>query len=162
MSTGLRIGQGYDVHAFTSGDHVMLGGERLPHSHGVLAHSDGDVLLHAIADGALGAAGLGDLGRWFPAGPGTPAGIDSRVLVAAVVERLADAGWAPVAVDATIVAARPRLATHLAAMGEAIGGLLGVERGAVNVKASSGNLAGPEGAGRSISALALVTIEERR
>jgi 2-C-methyl-D-erythritol 4-phosphate cytidylyltransferase/2-C-methyl-D-erythritol 2,4-cyclodiphosphate synthase len=157
-----RTGIGHDSHPFGPQPSLRLGGidiAAVPRLHG---HSDGDVLLHAIADGALGAAGLGDLGRWFPAGQGTPAGIDSRVLVTGVVERLADAGWIPVAVDATIVAARPRLASHLAAMGAAIGDLLGLDRGAVNIKASSGNLAGPEGAGRSISALALVTIEQRR
>jgi 2-C-methyl-D-erythritol 4-phosphate cytidylyltransferase / 2-C-methyl-D-erythritol 2,4-cyclodiphosphate synthase len=157
-----RTGIGHDAHPFGPLLSLRLGGIDIAAAPRLHGHSDGDVLLHAVADAALGAAGLGDLGRWFPAGPQTPAGIDSRIMLATVVERLADAGWAPVAVDATIVAARPRLASHLEPMADAIAGVLGLGRGAVNVKASSGNLAGPEGAGRSISALALVTIEARR
>jgi 2-C-methyl-D-erythritol 2,4-cyclodiphosphate synthase len=120
------------------------------------------VALHAVADALLGAAGLGDLGRLFPAGPATPAGIASRDLLASVVARLADAGWRPIGVDLTIVAARPRLAARLDEMRDAIAGLLAVDAGKVSVKASTGNLDGSEGAGRSISTLALAAIEPAR
>jgi len=128
-------------------------------------HSDGDVALHAVADALLGAAGLGDLGRLFPADSRTPAGIDSRVLLAGVAQQVRAAGWVPGNVDVTIVAGRPKLSPLLPAMGEAIAAALGVPAATVNVKASSGNLAGPEGAGRSISALAvawLVPVEPPR
>jgi len=121
----------------------------------VPGHSDGDVALHAVADAILGAAGLGDLGRLFPADARTPAGIDSRVLLASVAEMARAAGWVTSNVDLTIVAARPKLAALLPAMGDAIAAALGVEASAVNVKASTGNLGGSEGAGRSISASAI-------
>ena len=119
-------------------------------------HSDGDVALHAVADALLGAAGLGDLGRLFPAGTVDARRHRQRGDARDVVERLADAGWRPAAVDLTIVAARPRLGDHLDAMrGGDRRRTSGSTRGAVNVKASTGNLDGSEGAGRSISALAL-------
>ncbi len=156
-----RNGIGHDSHPFGPGAPLRLGGieiEGAPQLHG---HSDGDVVLHAIADGLLGAAGLGDLGRLYPAGPGTPRGIASRDLLAGVIERLADDDWAPATVDLTVVGARPRLAGHLDAMGAAIAELLGIGPGHVNIKASTGNLDGSAGAGRSISALALVGIERR-
>jgi 2-C-methyl-D-erythritol 2,4-cyclodiphosphate synthase len=108
-----------------------------------------------VADALLGAAGLGDLGRLFPADSRTPAGIDSRALLGSVVAKVRAAGWVPANVDLTIVAARPRLAALLPAMGEAIAAVLGIDASAVNVKASTGNLTGPEGAGRSISASAI-------
>jgi len=156
-----RTGIGQDAHSFGPGEPLRLGGLDIPGAPRLHGHSDGDVVLHAIADALLGAAGMGDLGRLFPAGPSTPRGVDSRELLAAVVARLAGAGWWPVAVDLTVVAARPRLSGHLDAMGAAIAALLALEPDAVNVKASSGNLDGSEGAGRSVSTLALVTIEAR-
>jgi 2-C-methyl-D-erythritol 2,4-cyclodiphosphate synthase len=136
----------------------MLGGvaiEGAPRLHG---HSDGDVALHAIADALLGAAGLGDLGRLFPAGPETPRGIASSELLSAVAGRLEEAGLAPRRVDVTIVGARPRLAGHLDAMQAAIAALLGVGADDVAVKASTGNLGGEEGAGRRISANAIAVV----
>src|SRR5688572_31892115 len=114
--TALRIGQGYDVHAFTSGDHVMLGGERVPHSHGVLAHSDGDVLLHAICDALLGAAGLGDIGMHFPDSDPRWRGADSRALLRHVYSLLTGRGLRVVNVDATVLADAPRLGRHRDAM----------------------------------------------
>jgi 2-C-methyl-D-erythritol 2,4-cyclodiphosphate synthase len=110
----------------------------------------------------LGASGAGDLGRLFPAGPSTPAGVASAELVAEVMRQVTDAGWVVASVDLTIVAARPRLAGHLEEMAAAIAALLGVETSIVNVKASSGNLAGDEGAGRSVSALAIASLEAGR
>lgn len=156
-----RTGIGQDGHPFGPGEPLMLGGLALDGAPRLAGHSDGDVLLHALADALLGAAGLGDLGRQFPADASTPRGIASRALVAAVVERLAAAGWRPVQVDATVIAARPRLGPRLEAMREAIAELLGLPATTVNVKASTGNLDGTEGAGRGISALVVATIEAR-
>ncbi|MGZ9161224.1 MAG: 2-C-methyl-D-erythritol 4-phosphate cytidylyltransferase [Candidatus Limnocylindrales bacterium] len=156
-----RTGIGHDTHPFGPGTPLRLGGVEIAGAPRLHGHSDGDVALHAIADALLGAAGLGDLGRLFPDGPTTPVGIDSRDLLTAVVEQLAEAGWRPVAVDCTIAAARPRLGAHLDGMRDAIAATLGLEARAVNVKASSGNLDGAEGGGRSISTLALATVEAR-
>jgi 2-C-methyl-D-erythritol 4-phosphate cytidylyltransferase/2-C-methyl-D-erythritol 2,4-cyclodiphosphate synthase len=153
-----RVGIGADSHPFGPGSPLALGGLTIEGAFRLHGHSDGDVALHAVADALLGAAGLGDLGRLFPAGPDTPPGIDSRELLSGVTEKVRAAGYRPTGVDLTIVGARPRLAGRLDAMGEAIAALLGLEGGALNVKASSGNLAGMEGAGRGISAQAIVTV----
>jgi 2-C-methyl-D-erythritol 2,4-cyclodiphosphate synthase len=114
-----------------------------------------------VADALLGAAGLGDLGRLFPAGPATPAGVASSDLLRAVVGHLAEAGWRPATLDLTIVAARPRLAGHLDAMRAVLAAQLDIRPERVSVKASTGNLSGEDGAGRSISALAVATIVAR-
>ena len=156
-----RTGIGHDAHPFGPGEPLRLGGIEIAGAPRLHGHSDGDVVLHAVADALLGAAGLGDLGRLFPADASTPAGVDSRELLAQVVARLADAGWRPVGVDLTVVAHRPRLAAHLDAMRASIASVLGLDPAAVSVKASTGNLDGSEGAGRSISTLALATIEAR-
>jgi 2-C-methyl-D-erythritol 2,4-cyclodiphosphate synthase len=153
-----RTGIGHDSHPFGPGEPLALGGIRIAGAPRLHGHSDGDVALHAVADAVLGAAGLGDLGSLFPAGPSTPAGIDSGALLAEVVTRTAAAGWRVESIDVTIVAARPRLAAHLGAMRAAIASLTGLDAGAVNVKASTGNLDGSDGAGRSVSALALATL----
>lgn len=153
-----RVGFGTDSHPFGPGDGLALGGIRIEGAPRLHGHSDGDVLLHAIADALLGAGGLGDLGRMFPAGPQTPRGIDSAELLAAVRDRVAGQGFVIAAVDCTIVAARPTLGAHLPAMGARIALLLGIDPAAVNVKASSGNLEGTEGAGRGISATAVATL----
>ncbi len=158
----LRTGIGHDSHPFGPGTPLVLGGVEMAAAPRLHGHSDGDVALHAIADALLGAAGLGDLGRLFPADAGTPAGVASGSLVRDVRRRLVDRGWRPQAVDLTVTAARPRLGAQLDAMRAAIAGLLELDVGAVNVKASSGNLSGPEGAGRTISALAIATIEWAR
>ena len=154
----VRVGFGTDSHPFGPGTGLALGGlvlDGVPRLHG---HSDGDVLLHAIADALLGAAGLGDLGRIFPAGPETPRGIDSARLLGEVVDRVRASGAAIGTVDCTVVAGRPPLAPHLPAMAERIAALIGVDPGNVNVKASTGNLDGTEGAGRGISATAVATL----
>jgi len=156
-----RTGIGHDSHPFGPGSGLALGGlviEAAPRLHG---HSDGDAALHAVCDALLGAAGLGDLGRLFPAGPETPAGIASSKLLDEVRERVEADGWRVAGLDLTIVAARPRLGAYLEPMRDGIAGRLGLASGQVNVKASSGNLDGPEGAGRSISALAIATLERR-
>lgn len=154
-----RTGTGFDSHPFGPGSPLALGGIDVPGGFRLHGHSDGDVALHAIADALLGAAGLGDLGRIFPAGPATPRGIASRELLGEVVARVASAGYRPSSVDVTIVGARPRLGDLLDAMRDAIATLLALPPGAVNVKASTGNLSGMEGAGRGISAAAIATLE---
>ena len=156
-----RVGIGLDNHPFGEGTGLALGGiviEGAPRLHG---HSDGDAVLHAVADGLLGAAALGDLGRFFPAGDPTTQGIASGELLRAVAARVAGAGYAPLHVDVTITAARPRLGGHLEAMCAAVAGLLGLAAGQVSIKASSGNLAGYEGAGRGVAASAVVTLVRR-
>ena len=150
-----RVGLGTDSHPFGPGEPLVLGGLTIEGAPRLAGHSDGDVALHAVADALLGAAGLGDLGRLFPADSRTPVGIYSRVLLRAAAEKVRTAGWRPVNVDMTIVAARPRLGQLLPQMAASIAAILGLDAGAVNVKASTGNLGGSEGAGRSISANAI-------
>ena len=156
-------GRGSATTAIRSGRAVRcsLGGLEITGAPALHGHSDGDVALHAVADALLGAAGLGDLGRLFPADARTPRGIASAVLVDEVRRRVDGAGWRPASVDLTIIAARPRLASWLDPMRDRIAALLGLDPGAVNVKASTGNLDGAEGAGRSISALAVATVGAR-
>ena len=156
-----RVGFGDDSHPFGPGEPLALGGVEIAGAPRLSGHSDGDVVLHAVADALLGAAGLGDLGRLFPADARTPRGVDSGDLLADVVGRIAGAGFAVGHVDVTIVGARPRLADRLAEIGARIGELLRVDAGRVNVKASTGNLFGMEGAGRGISARAVATLERR-
>jgi 2-C-methyl-D-erythritol 4-phosphate cytidylyltransferase/2-C-methyl-D-erythritol 2,4-cyclodiphosphate synthase len=154
-----RSGIGRDGHPFGPGTPLRLGGIEIPGAPALAGHSDGDAVLHALADALLGASGLGDLGRLFPADARTPRGVASTSLLGEVVDRLGAAGWQPASVDLTILAARPRLGAHLEAMRGAIADLLGLDPSAVNVKASTGNLDGPEGAGRSIAALVIATVE---
>jgi 2-C-methyl-D-erythritol 4-phosphate cytidylyltransferase/2-C-methyl-D-erythritol 2,4-cyclodiphosphate synthase len=154
----VRVGFGSDSHPFGPGTGLRLGGIELADAPRLAGHSDGDVVLHAVADALLGAAGQGDLGRLFPADARTPRGVASAELLAEVRRRLAAAGLAPASVDVTVVAARPRLGARLDEMRDAIAALLGLSPEAVNVKASTGNLAGDEGAGRTISAQAVATV----
>jgi 2-C-methyl-D-erythritol 4-phosphate cytidylyltransferase/2-C-methyl-D-erythritol 2,4-cyclodiphosphate synthase len=154
----IRVGFGTDSHPFGPGGPLVLGGIELAGAPRLHGHSDGDVVLHAVADALLGATGLGDLGRLFPADARTPRGIASTELLRDVVGRVRGAGFRPASVDVTIVAARPRLAGGLDPMRDALTGLLGLGPGAVGVKASTGNLAGMEGAGRGITAHAAVTV----
>lgn len=154
-----RVGTGEDAHPFGPGGPLVLGGltfDGAPRLHG---HSDGDVVLHAVADALLGAASLGDLGRLFPAGPRTPRGIASSELLAEVVRRVAGAGFRPASLDVTVVGARPLLAGRLDEMRDVLAALVGVPGTSVSVKASTGNLAGMEGAGRGLSAHAIAVLE---
>jgi 2-C-methyl-D-erythritol 4-phosphate cytidylyltransferase/2-C-methyl-D-erythritol 2,4-cyclodiphosphate synthase len=157
-----RIGFGHDSHPVGPGAPLRLGGVTVDGVPSLAGHSDGDVALHAVADALLGAAGLGDLGRLFPADARTPRGVASDDLLRAVVDRLRERGLEPGTVDLVIIGARPKLGPRLDGMRAAIAATLGIDEGAVNVKASSGNLAGDEGAGRSISARAVATVRERR
>ena len=156
-----RVGFGHDSHPFGPGSPLRLGGIAIDGAPALAGHSDGDVVLHAVADALLGAAGQGDLGRLFPSDDRTPRGVDSTLLLHEVVARLSAAGLRPASVDVTIIGARPRLASNLEAMRAAIAGAIGVEPARVNVKASTGNLVGDEGAGRSIAARAVATVVGR-
>jgi 2-C-methyl-D-erythritol 2,4-cyclodiphosphate synthase len=133
----MRIGHGFDVHAFGSGDHVILGGAKIAHSSGLVAHSDGDVVLHALCDALLGAAGLGDIGAHFPDTDATYADVDSRVLLRRVVALLDSHQWQVVNADITIIAQRPKIAPHTDAMRGHIASDIGVTHLAVNVKATT-------------------------
>jgi 2-C-methyl-D-erythritol 4-phosphate cytidylyltransferase/2-C-methyl-D-erythritol 2,4-cyclodiphosphate synthase len=157
-----RVGYGDDSHPFGPGEPLALGGIELAGVPRLSGHSDGDVVLHAVADALLGAAGLNDLGRLFPADARTPRGIASTKLLAEVVSRVAAAGLRPGHVDVTIIGARPRLADRLDSIRGRLAELLLIRVDQVNVKASTGNLDGMEGAGRGISARVVATLERRR
>ena len=158
VAAGTRTGFGSDAHAFGPGNGLCLGGVEIPGAPRLHGHSDGDAALHAIAGALLGAVALGDLGGLHPADTRTPRGIASTDLLASVVATLAAAGWRPLAIDLSIRAGRPWLADHLPAMRMAIADLLGLDVGAVSVKASTGNLSGDVGAGRTIEADAIATV----
>ena len=151
----LRVGEGWDTHQLVTGRPLVLGGVTIPHSHGLLGHSDADVLLHAITDALLGAAGLGDIGRHFPDTDAALRGADSRQLLAEAARRVRAAGWAIVNIDSTIVAQAPKMAPHIAAMRAAIAAVLGLADDAVNVKAKTAEKMGPVGEGRAIEARAV-------
>ncbi len=156
--TGLRIGHGFDVHAFGPGDHVVLGGVRIDHHQGLLAHSDGDVLLHAACDALLGAVALGDIGRHFPDSDSRYAGIDSRELLRHVVTLLDERGVLPVNLDATVIAQAPRLAPYIEAMCANLAADLGIALDAVNVKATTTERLGYLGRGEGIAAHVVVLL----
>lgn len=154
----LRVGQGLDVHAFTPGDHVMIGGVRIPHHRGIAAHSDGDVALHALCDALLGAAALGDIGLHFPPGDPQWADADSLDLLRRVVGLLSEQGWRPGNVDITIACEEPRLASHIPGMRDHIAMALGTSTDAVSVKATTTEQLGFCGRGEGIAALAVALI----
>ncbi|ELU03040.1 hypothetical protein CAPTEDRAFT_91535, partial [Capitella teleta] len=133
----MRIGHGFDVHKFGEGDYIVLGGVKIPHSHGLIAHSDGDVLLHALCDALLGAAGLGDIGKHFPDTDERYAGIDSRKLLRHVTVLLKERGLAPVNIDSTIIAQSPKMAPHIDQMRLNISEDMGIDASLVNVKATT-------------------------
>ena len=155
----LRIGIGYDVHAFGDGDHVVLGGVRLPFARGVLAHSDGDVLLHALCDALLGALALGDIGVHFPPSDERWRDADSRGLLRQVAAMVAAHGWRVGNVDAVVVCEAPRLAPHVAAMRANIAGDLAIALDAVSIKATTSERLGFTGRGEGIAAQAVVLVE---
>jgi 2-C-methyl-D-erythritol 2,4-cyclodiphosphate synthase len=157
--TALRIGQGYDVHVFEAGDHVILGGVRIPHSQGIRAHSDGDVLLHALCDALLGAAALGDIGMHFPDTDPRWRGADSRVFLRQVKELLAQRSFAIVNVDATVLAEAPRLGKHRETMRANIASDLGLALDRVNVKATTSEGAGFIGRREGLACHAIALIE---
>ncbi|HZY18170.1 MAG TPA: 2-C-methyl-D-erythritol 2,4-cyclodiphosphate synthase [Ramlibacter sp.] len=154
----LRIGEGWDVHALVPGRLLVIGGVTIPFDRGLLGHSDADVLLHAITDALLGAAGLGDIGRHFPDTDPQFRGADSSVLLAEAARRVAAAGYAIGNVDSTVVAQAPKLAPHIDAMRTQIARVLGVATSQVNVKAKTAEKLGPVGQGQSIEARAVVLL----
>lgn len=158
--TKLRVGQGYDVHRLVEGRPLILGGVVIPWERGLLGHSDADVLLHAVMDALLGAAGLGDIGKAFPDTDPALEGVSSRLLLRRVGEMLRQAGWEPVNVDATIVAQRPKLAEHLPRMAENVAADLGIEPGQVNLKATTEEKLGFTGSGQGIAAQAVALVEQ--
>lgn len=157
----IRIGHGYDAHRFAPGTRLVLGGVAIEFDRGLAAHSDGDVLVHALCDALLGAAGLGDIGRHFPDTSAELAGIDSRILLRRVVALLHDRAFEVVNADATVIAQAPRLAPHLNAMRMHLASDLGIEFGAVNVKATTTEGMGFAGRGEGIAAHAVALIETR-
>lgn len=154
----IRIGHGYDVHAFAENRRLILGGVDIPFDLGLAGHSDADVLLHAICDALLGAAGLGDIGRHFPDTDAAFAGIDSRILLRRVAEQLKSRGWRVGNVDATIIAQAPKMAPHIARMTAHIADDLGVAIEHVNVKATTTEKLGFAGRGEGIAAEAVCLI----
>lgn len=156
----MRIGQGYDVHAFGPGDHVMVGGVRIPFGKGVRAHSDGDVLLHAVCDALLGAGALGDIGHHFPDTDLKWKGADSRKLLRETVKLVAGRGLKPYQVDATLIAEAPKLAPHVAAMCARLAEDLSLPLDRVNVKATTGEGLGFIGRGEGLAAMAVALLEE--
>jgi 2-C-methyl-D-erythritol 2,4-cyclodiphosphate synthase len=155
-----RAGQGYDVHALVPGRRLVLGGVEIAHTHGLLGHSDADVLLHAITDALLGAAGLGDIGRLYPDSDARFKDADSRALLRDAVARVNAAGWRIENVDCTIVAERPKIAPHVDAMRARIAECLGIDAAAVNVKGKTTERLGFTGRGEGIAALAVALLAE--
>ncbi|MGN6512448.1 MAG: 2-C-methyl-D-erythritol 2,4-cyclodiphosphate synthase [Lysobacteraceae bacterium] len=151
----IRIGHGFDVHAFGDGDHLMLGGVRVPHARGVLAHSDGDVVIHALCDAILGALALGDIGRHFPPSDPRWKGADSRVFLRHCVALARERGWTAGNVDLTVVCERPKIGPQAEAMRAALAADLGVEVDAVSVKATTTETLGFTGRAEGIAAQAV-------
>jgi 2-C-methyl-D-erythritol 2,4-cyclodiphosphate synthase len=156
----IRMGEGWDVHALVPGRKLILGGIEIAHSAGLLGHSDADVLLHAITDAVLGAAGLGDIGRHFPDTDVQFKGADSAVLLAEAMRRVRAQGYELLNVDSTVIAQAPKLAPHMAAMCASVARALGVEVSQVNVKAKTAEKLGPVGMGQSIEARAVALLKK--
>ena len=156
----IRVGQGYDVHRFNEGDHIMLGGVKIEYEQGLEAHSDGDVVLHALCDALLGAAALGDIGKHFPDTDPDFKGADSRVLLRHVYRIVQDKGYQLVNADMTIIAQAPKMAPHIAAMCSNIADDLNIDVECINVKATTTEKLGFEGRKEGIAVQAIVLIEK--
>ena len=157
----IRMGEGWDVHALVPGRKLILGGVEIAHSAGLLGHSDADVLLHAITDAVLGAAGLGDIGRHFPDTDLQFKGADSGVLLAEAMRRVRAQGYELLNVDSTVIAQAPKLAPHMGAMCASVARALGVDVSQVNVKAKTAEKLGPVGMGQSIEARAVALLKKQ-
>lgn len=157
----MRTGIGYDIHRLAPDRRLILGGVAIEHSTGLLGHSDGDVLLHAIMDALLGAAALGDLGAHFPSDDPELKGASSLGLLSRVADLVGNAGYVVSSVDATVIAQAPRIAPHTGAMRDAIATAMGLDPGRVSVKATTNDGLGAIGAGQAIAALATALLEER-
>ncbi|TDO10620.1 2-C-methyl-D-erythritol 2,4-cyclodiphosphate synthase [Halomonas ventosae] len=154
----MRIGHGFDVHRFGEGDHLVVGGVAIPFAQGFVAHSDGDVLLHAVCDALLGACALGDIGHHFPDTDPAWAGADSRLLLRQVARLVDGAGYRVGNLDATLIAQAPKMAPHIDAMAGHIAADLGITQGAVNVKATTSERLGFTGRGEGIAAEAVALL----
>lgn len=154
----MRVGQGFDVHAFGPGDKVVIGGVVIPHKRGLVAHSDGDVLLHALCDALLGAAGLGDIGRHFPDTDPGYKNADSRALLRMVYAKVKAAGWRLLNADMTVIAQAPRMSGHVPAMAERIAADLETDVSQINVKATTTERLGFVGREEGIAAQAVVLL----
>ncbi len=154
----IRIGEGWDIHQLVAGRKLILGGVEVPHVTGLLGHSDADVLLHAITDALLGAAGLGDIGRHFPDTDPQFRGADSVVLLAEAARRVRAAGWRIGNIDSTVIAQAPKLAPHIPAMCARIAAALDLPAAQVNVKAKTAEKLGPVGEGRAMEARAVALL----
>ena len=155
----IRVGYGYDVHRLVEGRALWLGGVRIEHTMGLLGHSDADVLIHAICDALLGAAGMRDIGYHFPDTAGEYEGIDSKILLEKTVALIASKGWRVGNIDATIAAQRPKLSPHIPAMQQTLARVMGVEEDCVSVKATTTERLGFEGREEGISASCVCLIE---
>jgi len=159
MTFPFRIGEGWDTHQLVEGRPLILGGVTIPHTHGLLGHSDADALCHAITDALFGAAGLGDIGHHFPDTDAAFKGADSIALLAECVRRVRAAGWEPVNIDSTIVAQKPKLAPHIAAMRARLAQTLGLAVDVVNVKAKTTEKMGPVGELKAIETRAVCLLQ---
>jgi len=157
----IRIGQGFDVHAFGDGDHVVIGGVRIPHERGVVAHSDGDVAIHALCDAMLGALALGDIGQHFPPSDMRWKGANSRDFLCHCNDLIAQRGWGVGNADITIVCERPKIGPHADAMRECMAADMGVGIDALSVKATTSEKLGFTGRGEGIAAQAVVLLVQR-
>lgn len=157
----MRIGQGYDVHRLVEGRKLILGGVEIPYERGLLGHSDADVLLHAIMDAMLGAAGMGDIGRHFPDHDPAYAGADSMLLLKETTQKVEEAGWKIGNIDATVIAQKPKLAGYIPLMQERIASAIGTPKGQINVKATTEEGLGFTGSGEGIAAQAIVLLVEK-
>ena len=160
MKPGIRIGSGFDVHAFCAGDHLYIGGIKIPHERGLDAHSDGDVLLHALCDALLGAAALGDIGSHFPDDDDRFKDIDSRRLLKQVCLMLTDKGYEIINVDATVIAQVPKLLPFVGKIRQSVAETLGVSEDCVNIKATTTEALGFIGRREGIAAHSIVLIEK--
>jgi 2-C-methyl-D-erythritol 2,4-cyclodiphosphate synthase len=156
----VRIGSGFDVHAFGEGDHLMLGGVRVPHERGVLAHSDGDVVIHALCDALLGALALGDIGTHFPPSDPQWKGADSRRFLRHCALLLDQHGWTLANADITVICERPKIGPHAEAMRAALAAELGASTAQVSVKATTTEKLGFTGRGEGIAAQAVVLLSK--
>ncbi|HMN91923.1 MAG TPA: 2-C-methyl-D-erythritol 2,4-cyclodiphosphate synthase [Hydrogenophaga sp.] len=157
----MRIGEGWDVHALVPGRALIIGGVQIPYSCGLLGHSDADVLLHAVTDAVLGAAGLGDIGRHFPDTDERFRGADSARLLAEAMRRVREVGYELANVDSTVIVQAPRLAPHIPAMVDSVAQALGVAPAQVNIKAKTAEKLGPVGQGLAIEARAVALLRGR-
>ena len=151
----IRIGEGWDTHSLVNGRPLVLGGITIPHSHGLLGHSDADALAHAITDALLGAAAMGDIGKLFPDNSAEFKGADSMLLLTLAYAQVQSAGWQIVNIDSTIIAQAPKMAPHIPAMRARLAQALGIDAAQVNVKAKTAEKMGPVGEGLAIEARAV-------